>query len=238
MKKIKKALLFIILILLISCCGIFLWQKDNFIALINGMKYSQDELASKLDAEREELKTKVEEYTSSTINDLSAEDEEKLFKGQISFEELSDKYHLPLDVMEDDNAGKLDEIEVIESSDGCNNEEKIDKVISDSVSRMYALKAKYVSKLGALERSVIDQYSKLPVEKQNESSKKKLVSDNLGYVADLEQKCDTEVVSVLSSLEKELKALNGDTEIIKILKDAYENEKQLKKSYYLSLYNE
>lgn len=237
MKKTKKVMLLIILILLISCFGIFLWQGDNLIAILNGMKYSQDELASKLDAEREELKTKVKEYTSSVINDISAEDEEKLLKGQISLEELSEKYHLPLDIMKEDIATKTDDIEIIESTDKTNNEEKTDKAISDGVSRMYALKAKYVSKLGGLERSVIEQYSKLPADKQNESSKKKLVSENLGYVADLEKKCDDEVAAVLSSLEKELKALNGDVKIIKILNDAYENEKQLKKSYYLSLYN-
>jgi hypothetical protein len=39
-------------------------------------------------------------------------------------------------------------------------------------------------------------------------------------------------------LEKNLKELGGDLEIIQILKDAYNDEKELKKSYYMSLYNE
>lgn len=237
MKKIINVLLKILLVLVVISSILFLWQGKNLLSLINGMKYSPEELASQLDSKREELKTKVEEYTSSSINDLSAEDEEKLFKGEITFEELSEKYHLPLNVMKEDNSQLSDADANIDSTPTTNNSNEVDKAISVGVSNMYALKAKYVSKLGGLERIVLDEYSKLPIEKQNASSKKQIVTKNLNYVADMEQQCDNEVEKVLSTLEKELKELNGDTEIVKILKEAYSNEKELKKSYYLSLYN-
>jgi hypothetical protein len=57
-------------------------------------------------------------------------------------------------------------------------------------------------------------------------------------VANLEKTCDSEVDKVVAELEKKLKELGGDLEIIQIIKDAYDEEKELKKSYYLSLYNE
>lgn len=237
MKKYRKVLLISLLVLAAALSSVLIWQRENISALINGMKYSPEEIAIQLDNKREELKTEVEKYTSASIRDLSAEDEEKLLKGQITLEELSEKYNLPLDVMKDENTDTLDEIEIVESKDDKGSAKEIDKVISDSVSRMYALKAKYVSKLGELERTVYDEYLKLPKEKQNSSGKKELVTKNLNYVADLEHRCDNEVAEVISKLEKELKRLNGDTEIINILNDAYKNEKELKKSYYLSLYN-
>lgn len=237
MKKYRKVLLISILVLAVALSSVLIWQRENISALMNGMKYSPEEIAIQLDSKREELKTEVEKYTSSSIRDLSAEDEEKLLKGQITLEELSEKYNLPLDVMKDENTDTSDEMEIVESKDEKGSAEEIDKVISNSVSRMYALKAKYVSKLGELERTVYDEYLKLPKEKQNASGKKELVTKNLNYVADLEHRCDNEVAEVINKLEKELKRLNGNTEIIDILNDAYKNEKELKKSYYLSLYN-
>ncbi|MDD4781819.1 MAG: hypothetical protein PHT02_14615, partial [Tissierellia bacterium] len=196
-----------------------------------GTRYTSEEIALQLDEKRQDIKTKVEKYTNTPINDLTAEDEEKLFKGEITFEDISEKYNLPLDVMKEDEylTPKEDITPIVDS-------QAIDKVIGDSVSKMYALKAKYVSKLGELERNVVEEYSKLPKEKQNKNSKKDIISKNINYVANLEQKCDKEVEELLKNLEKKLKELNGDKEIIKTLKEAYYNEKELKKSYYLSLY--
>lgn len=245
MKKLVKILLTLFLIVLIIAGALIFWQRDNISALINGMKYSSDDLALQLDNKREELKTQVEKYTSAKINDISAEDEEKLFNGGITIEEISDKYKLPIDVMKENDDQKTGQsnnpehsINVDNTSDvGEDNSKAIDDAVSTGVSKMYALKAKYVSKLGELEREVISEYSSLPKEKQNAKSKKEIVTKNINYIAEMEQKCDSDVEAVLTTLEEQLKELNGDTEIITILKEAYENEKELKKAYYLSLYN-
>lgn len=217
-----------ILLIILACAaaGLLIWQHDNMSALIGGLNSSSEDLAAKMDDQRSKLKTEVEKYVSKPIEDISAEDEKKLIKGEITVEEVADKYNLPLDYMKDD------ETPVTES-----DTENVDEVISDSVSKMYALKAKYVNKLGEVERSVLEEYKNLPEEKQNKDGKYKILMDNLNYVAQLEKKCDDEVAKVLSDLEEELKKLGGDTEIIKILKDAYKQEKEIKKSYYLSLYN-
>lgn len=245
MKKLAKIFLTLFLIVLIIAGALIFWQRDNISALINGMKYSSDDLALQLDTKREELKTQVEKYTSAEINDISAEDEEKLFNGGITIEEISDKYKLPIDVMKENDDQKTEQsnnpeqsINVDNTSDvGEDNSKAIDDAVSTGVSKMYALKAKYVSKLGELEREVISEYSSLPKEKQNAKSKKEIVTKNINYIAEMEQKCDSDVEAVLTTLEEQLKELNGDTEIITILKEAYENEKELKKAYYLSLYN-
>jgi len=246
LKKTTRVLLTILCIFVIILGAVAYWQHDNISAILNGMKYSSEELASQLDSNRENLEAKVDQYISSNIKDLSAEDEQKLLDGQITFEEISEKYNLPLDVMKDDNSQdpNTDTNEIptepdvnLDSSNG-NDSKAIDKAISTGVSKMYALKAKYVSKLGEIERNVYEEYTNLPKEKQNESSKKSILMKNLNYVAEMEQKCDDEVANTLSELESDLIELKGDTEIIKILRDAYKNEKEIKKSYYLSLYND
>jgi len=241
LKKIIKVVLKILCVVVILLGVVVYWQYDNISSLINGIKYSSEDLASQLDTNRNDLKTKVDEYTSKHINDLSAEDEKKLLNGEITIEEISKKYGLPLDIMTDDisqenneTPSKDDQNEEITNVD---NKKAIDDAISTGVSKMYALKAKYVSKLGEIERNVHEEYTNLPKEKQNESSKKNILMKNLNSVAQMEEKCDNEVASTLSILETELNKLNGDTEIVDILKEAYKNEKEIKKSYYLSLYN-
>jgi hypothetical protein len=249
MKRISKVLL-TILIIIAAAAGVVLYvQYDNIYALINGMNTSSEDLAAQMNDNREKLKEEVEKYTSSEIIDISAEDEEKLLNGEITVEDVAEKYHLPLEYMKDDFIVSSEDIydnssnttsasanTIPGTANNKENEKAIDAAISDGVSKMYALKAKYVNKLGELEREVINQYSNLPIEKQTKDSKYSLVMDNIDYVADLEQKCDNEVTKVISTLETELIRLNGNTEIIQILKDAYQQEKEVKKSYYLSLY--
>lgn len=233
MKKIFKILMILLMILVCAAAGLLIWQRDNMSALVGGLNNSSEDLAAKMNDQRSKLKTEVEKYVSKPIEDISAEDEKKLIKGEITVEEVADKYNLPLDYMKDNENSNSEPAKPVTES----GTENVDEIISSSVSRMYALKAKYVNKLGEVERAVLEEYKKLPEEKQNKDSKYKILMDNLNYVAQLEEKCDDEVEKVLSDLEEELKKFNGDTEIIKILKDAYKQEKEIKKSYYLSLYN-
>lgn len=250
MKKVGKVLI-TLLIIIAAVAGMLLYaQYDNISALINGLNTSSEDLASRMDDNREKLKTEVEKYTSDKINDITAEDEKKLLDGEITVEDVAEKYNLPLEYMkdafivscEDIPENSPDTTSVSENTipgtayNGKDNEKEIDAAISDGVSKMYALKAKYVNKLGELERKVYDEYTSLPKEKQNEDSKYKLVMENMDYVSQLEEKCDIEVAKVLSTLKAELISLNGDTDIIQILQDAYEEEKEVKKAYYLSLY--
>ncbi|MEA5093504.1 MAG: hypothetical protein VB128_00975 [Sedimentibacter saalensis] len=245
MKKISKVLLIIVTIIVLVAGVVLYVQYDNISALMSGMNTSSEDLAAQMDDNREKLKEEVKKYTSSPINDISAEDEEKLLNGEISIKDVADKYHLPLDYMKDDSRDTQDNSSdtkpessntIPETSVSKDNEKSIDAAISDGVSKMYALKVKYVNKLGELEREAIKEYSNLPKEKQDEASKYSIVMKNINNIAGLEKKCDNEVANVLSALESELKRLNGDTEIVQILKDAYQQEKEVKKAYYLSLY--
>lgn len=235
----KKILLTILLILICGVSVVACYHKDNILAIVNGTKYSSEELKSQLDENKDKLKEEVKKYTQADIQDISAEDEKKLLTGEITLQEIAQKYNLPMDVVSNGikpstgaNSGSNSNNTNISN----NNSSTIDNEIADAVSQMYALKAFYVSKLGELEKKVISEYTSLPAEKQNDDSKKEIVLKNLDYVAQIEKSCDSEVSYVLANLESQLNSLNGDTEIINILQNAYEEEKEIKKSYYLSLY--
>ncbi len=240
MRKPFKILIISLIVIACMSAMFLIWQRSNISSLINGLSSSSEELAVKMDDNRNKLKTEVEKYVSKPIEDISAEDEKRLIKGEITVEEIADKYNLPLDYMKDSELNVNDK-SPNKAQDNLNDakqdSKEIDSEISESVSKMYALKAKYVNKLGEVERSVVEEYKSLPKEKQNKDGRYKILMDNLDNVSKLEKKCDDEVAKVLSDLESELKRLNGDTEIVKILKEAYKQEKEIKKSYYLSLYN-
>lgn len=241
MKKSIKILLIFLTVMVLIAAGVVTWQYDNITALINGLNNSTEDLAVKIDDHRNKVKTEVEKYIPEPIEDISAEDEQKLLKGEMNIDEIAEKYNLPIEYIKEEEVviPENNPVEIIVSDDvQSDNTKKIEKVIGDSVARMYALKAKYVNKLGELEREVIEKYLQLPKSKQNTEGKKELVMSNIDYVASLEKTCDTEVDKVVSSLEKNLKELGGDLEIIQVLKKAYTEEKELKKSYYLSMYNE
>ena len=247
MRKSIKILLVILAVILMAAGALVVWQYDNISALIKGLSSSSEDLAVKIDEHRNKVKTEIEKYVPKPIEDISAEDEKKLILGEISPEEVAEKYKLPLEYMKDDINNKIPDkkpaASVNESPKPSVNKpvdknKLIEEEISNSLAQLYALKAKYVNKLGELEREVKEQYLNLPKSKQNKEGKKELVMANIDYVANLEKTCDSEVDKVVADLEKKLKELGGDLEIIQIIKDAYDEEKELKKSYYLSLYNE
>ncbi|HHZ00719.1 MAG: hypothetical protein QM227_09450 [Bacillota bacterium] len=247
MRKSIKILLVILAVILMAAGALVVWQYDNISALIKGLSSSSEDLAVKIDEHRNKVKTEIEKYVPKPIEDISAEDEKKLILGEISPEEVAEKYKLPLEYMKDDINNKIPDkkpaASVNESPKPSVNKpvdknKLIEEEISNSLAQLYALKAKYVNKLGELEREVKEQYLNLPKSKQNKEGKKELVMANIDYVANLEKTCDSEVDKVVAELEKKLKELGGDLEIIQIIKDAYDEEKELKKSYYLSLYNE
>ena len=49
---------------------------------------------------------------------------------------------------------------------------------------------------------------------------------------------DAQVAAILNELKTQLQAANADTSIIGKIREAYENEKTLKKAYYMKLLSE
>ena len=64
---------------------------------------------------------------------------------------------------------------------------------------------------------------------------KPLISKYMNPVLALQSQCDSEVAGGLGELESSMKAQKESTDIVAVMKAAYEREKELKKAYYLSL---
>jgi len=235
MKKVLKVAGILLLVIIVIVATVFVLEKNNITALINGSSASSEEIGTQIDSNRKEFKSQIEKYTSSIVTDISAEDEKKLLTGQVSLEEIYEKYNYPVNEHKDNAATQNG----TEQSGANNSTGSVDDVIGSAVGKMYALKASYVSKIGELEKSVYGQYMALPENQRTTKNKKKIVTETINLASSLEKDCDNEVKIVLSELEEQLSELGSDsTEIIKMLKKAYNDEKTLKKSYYISLIQE
>lgn len=104
------------------------------------------------------------------------------------------------------------------------------------VGELYVLEASYSGKLEALLDSAIAEYVSLPPEKHTLTSKLDIGLRYVGVATAMEQRCDEQVATLLSEIERVLVAAGQDTALVGEIKTAYQNEKTLMKDYYLSLY--
>ena len=84
------------------------------------------------------------------------------------------------------------------------------------------------------EKQAKAEYGALSPE-QREKQKNSLASKYIGLAGSLEANCDSQMEAILSRIQKHLKENGGDTSLVKEIRKVYENEKALKKSYYMSM---
>ncbi|MDD3766645.1 MAG: hypothetical protein PHF89_05580 [Eubacteriales bacterium] len=240
MKLFVRILLIVIILVLVSVAALAVWQKDNIRSIINSFRYSDEELQKKIDENKKKVEELVESITRSKIRDFTLEEEERIRKGEITPQEALEKVvaeGLPKQEQPDESKANTAQDGSSSLSYKNDNANSVNDIISSHITQMYHLKATYVGKLGDLERRAIADYKALSAGKKGGAAgKQAIVSKYLGEAANLEKECDAQVNAVLSSLKAELKKHNHDLEIIGVIRKAYEDEKVLKKSYYINMY--
>ena len=249
--KIHICILLIIIILIIVLAALYMWQKNNIDAVMSAAKYSQEQIVDS----KQDIETELEQHDVVGLRDFTFEEEEQIRKGQLSVEDAmarimeesgvadnssaasdgnpSNQGNNITEDNKDDNASAKSS-QPSKGADGsadsstAADEEKV--ILTEYAQRLYSLKATYLGRIGNL----IDQAK---ADHNNGMGKKELISKYLGTAASLESEADSQVNALLSELTQKLNSIGADTSIVNTMRSAYENEKSLKKSYYLSLYN-
>lgn len=225
MKILKQIVLSIIIILFVAIAVLGVWQHENIMVLLKTSNSSSESIAKEIDNSKKAFEEEVQKQYPSVISDLTAEEEKKLIKGELSVEEavsiLTQKY-------EETPKNTVSKVYQAE----------IDKLVGERAIELYSLKAYYLGQLGQLEAKVKSDYLSLPKEKRNLIGKKELVTKYMSTAVGLLNQCDAKVENILSELKADIEELNGDTSIIKTIREAYKNEKNLKKAYYIKLLEE
>lgn len=196
------------------------WQRNNISAIIDASKYSDEDIHQQITDSKKSIETELEQYNIAGLRDFTLEEEEAIRRGQITVEEAVEK------IINESNTTSADG-SVNNEQNGGNNSSSI---VSDYTVKLYTLKATYLGQIGNL----IDQAK---ADYKNGASASTLMSNYLSKAASLESEADSKVETLLSELTDKLKAIGADTSIVNTMRNSYENEKSLKKSYYLSLFN-
>lgn len=208
-----------------------IWQKDNITAVVEATKYSDEDIQQQISDSKKTVESELEQYDIKGLRDFTFEEEEAIRKGQMTVDDAVSKILSESNVSTDNSQNSaLASSNTSGNSDTQNKKSDSSSIISDYAVKLYTLKAKYLGEIGNL----IDQ-AKADI--KNGASAKDLMSTYLSKAASLENEADSKVDELLSELRSKLEAMGADTSVVDTMKSSYESEKTLKKSYYISLYN-
>lgn len=106
-----------------------------------------------------------------------------------------------------------------------------DDQVREQVAMMYVLRSTFVSRLDELVNQAVFDYA--VAENFTRDGRMAAVTPYLDAVSTLEEECDAEVAKVVAELRRLLKASGQDDSLAKKVEETYEEEKSLKKAYYL-----
>ena len=211
------------------------WHFQNELQAVHYyLRYSQEEQAV-LEQENEVLLENVLQQANLPVeifNDPSLTAEELAQKLEEQAQENG--YSIENgDGMYKQNANPAGNVENV-SSHSSSASQGYDAQLAAMVGEIYALRASFVGQLDGLLQQAKAEYSTLSPE-QREKQKSSLASKYIGLAGSLESSCDSQMEAILSRIQKHLKETGGDTSLVKEIRRVYENEKALKKSYYMSM---
>ncbi len=230
----------LVVIIIIAIIAVVLFtQRNNISAVITGASSSDEEIQQQITDSKKEVEQELENYNISGLRDFTLEEEEAIRKGDMTVDEamanIMAESNIP--VQPSDGQGSAPQTGASSqpsgnsgSSPAQSKQAQASAIVSEYTVRLYALKANYLGQIGNL----IDQAK---ADHKNGMGTGALMSKYLGRAASLENEADSQVDSLLGEMKGKLNAIGADTSIVSTMKSSYENEKALKKSYYLSLFN-
>ena len=113
-------------------------------------------------------------------------------------------------------------------------ESSYEDALAELIARAYVLRANFESQLSSYEAAARAQYHALPPEQQTPAAMLNAAMSFSGSLQALEAQCDAEMEQLLAEMETLIRSNNGDLSIVDTVRQSYESEKALKKSWYLS----
>lgn len=237
MKVWKKALLTGICLFVTALCVVAVWRWNDIKAIYYfTMVGSSEKIAEEIDARKKEREEVISEYIDGKVRDFTEEEEKKITSGELSVEEATEiiRNEFTESLNGDSAKGEADK-----KKDQIENEKKeIDEFIAENIIQLYSYKAYYLGQLGQIEKAAKADYIALSPKDRNLVSKQSIVDKYIGVANALLIECDAKVHTIMKNLEKKLLEKNMDTTIVNKINSSYEEEKALKKAYYMSLLKE
>lgn len=247
MKKAGKIALGVAGVLVVAGIAVTVWQWNNVKAAVYLMTMDQSTLTTKLDENQQVLNNAMEEYqitpyefTQEQINALaSGELDPEALAAQLLAEE--DGQTAAPSASPDSTSGESTSTPAAGSSTApaapapsqpSEEPYAAEKAeVRELITTMYVLRATYVGKLEVIVQEAIDEYVAGDHTPEN---RQKVVYSKFEELTALEKECDTKVADVVARMRTLLKAMGQDDTLAKEVEQTYQEEKSLKKAYYVS----
>ncbi|MCI2106843.1 MAG: hypothetical protein LKK00_09045 [Intestinimonas sp.] len=242
MKRQKRRIVpIVLLILAVIAAGVVFWQRENLEAIRLLAGKSSGELADEIEAQQQQTQKAMESYGDLGVRDLTPEEESELIQGTLTVEEavgrITNSTDAPAQAQSDTESADTPTQTQQPDAEGEQRAgaEETREVVSRYVAQMYTIKAQFLGKLNQLYEAAKSDYLALPAAERTDSKKRSIAMHYAVEASAMESDCDDQVNAVLESLTAELKQCGADISIVDTIRQSYEDQKALKKAYYMSL---
>ena len=232
MKKGAKIVLCVLVVAVAAGGAAAAWQWTNINSARYGRTMDKDSISQRLEENQRALNDAMVKYNVTQYN-FSQEEIEQLADGSLAPEEAARRL---LDGGGAEPSGTLapdaspTPTPTLSTGGDTAAVEAAEEEIREEIATMYVLRSTYVGKLEAIVQSAIDEYT---AGEHTSERRTQVVYGKLEELTALEKECDQKVAAVVARLRELLKATGQDDSLAKEVEATYEEEKSLKKAYYL-----
>lgn len=251
MKKAGKIALAVVGVVLVAGAITVAVQWNNIKALNYMMTMDTGTLSQRAKENRETLEKAMEDYQIPAYT-FSEEEMAQLASGELSEEEAASR------LLGQSGSGETGTTEGPEASQsqepsqapsssqsaapsqsasqsGDNATQEAEAELRQLVATMYVLQATYEGKLEAIVQEAIDEYT---AGEHTSENRTKIVYSKYDALTKLEKECDQKVANIVARMRELLKATGQSESLADEVQKTYEEEKSLKKAYYIRAFQE
>lgn len=251
MKKAGKIALAVVGVVLVAGAITVAVQWNNIKALNYMMTMDTGTLSQRAEENRETLEKAMEDYQIPAYT-FSEEEMAQLASGELSEEEAASR------LLGQSGSGETGNTEGPEASQsqepsqapsssqsaapsqsasqsGDNATQEAEAELRQLVATMYVLQATYEGKLEAIVQEAIDEYT---AGEHTSENRTKIVYSKYDALTKLEKECDQKVANIVARMRELLKATGQSESLADEVQKTYEEEKSLKKAYYIRAFQE
>lgn len=233
MKKALKIIGIIAIIIVLALACVLFVMRDNISAFIRARYENPEQIMAQMSENDSELKKELETHLNQTYREYTEEEKRQIESGEVSEKEVLAKI-----IAEKSAADVPEENEQYgpPAPQQSTSAQSSEKIINKYVSQLYSMEGRYIASIEGVISRAYAEYVSTAKHNDDKAAMASVGAKYIGEIYSLEASCDSEVNSLLASMKSELDAIGADTSIIGTIRSAYNNEKQLKRSYYMGKY--
>lgn len=236
MSKKLRIWLLIIAVLLVIIGWFTYWQWNNITAVVDALRYSNEEVENKLAENNQAIQQYLQEEENITVREMTEEEIQGLLDGTMTEEEVVRRMTGQTETTSSPSEITPKPADPSKPTQPAEQPSKTTaQTVAEAIAKLYITKNDYLGRLDTIEAQVRAEYIALSAE-DRKGAKQRFLSQYLPTVAAWERECDAAVYGVIAEVRTALKESGQSETIADQIESSYLNEKRLKKSYFINRY--